>query len=153
LREVGPAQSQQWRPPAGRAAASTLRFREISSAFACLLFLVALCVAIGPALDWALNYERTTCLINSVSTANEVECEIPADEKLSASEPGLFVVPCVQISVAYTNASGSARVCDVAMPRRGVLLAEYSSGSSQRRYNPGDYAGEPLPGPDSRPSR
>lgn len=129
---------------------STLRFCAIGSSVACVLFITALCVAIGPAFDWALNYERTTCLINNVSTTSEVECEIPQGEKLDSNDQGLFVVPCVQINVAYTNASGSDRVCDIAMPRRAVLLAEYSAGSSQRLYNPGDYAGEPLPGPDGR---
>lgn len=130
--------------------AGTLRYCAISSSIACLLLLVALCVAIGPALDWAVNYEKTTCLINNVSTTAEVECEIPQDEKLNANDQGLFVVPCVQINVAYTNSSGRDRVCDIAMPRRAMLLAECSSGSSQRSYNLGDCVGEPLPGPDGR---
>ena len=130
--------------------ASILRAFVILSAMSCFAFLTAMCVAIGPAIDWARNYEEVNCTINNVQTTNEVECSFPNTERSDAQDNGLAVVPCVQVNVSYTNSSGSLRNCDVAMPRRAVLLAEYSAGSQQREYNSGDYVGPPVPGPDGK---
>jgi hypothetical protein len=130
--------------------ATTLRTFIILSAFSCIMFTIALCVAIGPALDWAHNYEEANCTVNNVETTGEVECAIPPGERANTQDKGLYVVPCVQVNVTYTNSSGSTRNCEVAMPRRGVLLAEYSAGSQQREYNSGDYIGPPIPGPNDK---
>lgn len=127
---------------------SALRLLVVLSTISCVMFMAALCVAIGPAIDWSKNYEETNCTVNSVQTSGEVECSIPVSERVNAQDNGLAVVPCVQVNVTYTNSSGVTRNSPVAMPRRGVLLAEYSSGSQQRVYHSSDYLGEPIPGPD-----
>ncbi|KAJ1629290.1 hypothetical protein T492DRAFT_1012089 [Pavlovales sp. CCMP2436] len=134
----------------GKLYSTVLRAFMMLSMLSYIVFIAALCVALGPALDWQRFYEETNCTVTSVQTTGEVECSVPTRERTSTADKGLFVVPCVQVNVSYTNSTGSERNCDIAMPCRSVLLAEYSGGSQQREYNSADYIGPPIPGPDGK---
>lgn len=113
------------------------------------VFITALSVAIGPGVDWHVNYVETTCHINSAEPVGLVECQVPPSEFRDQEDTGIRDnVPCVQVNVSYINGSGATRIAEIALPNRAVLLAEYSEGATQREYTSADYTGPAIPRPD-----
>lgn len=124
-----------------------LRILIFASAGTCVTFFLALAIAIGPGIDWGLNYEETVCTIDEVYTSGRVECELPGRERSGPNDDGLHEVPCVTVRVNYTNSTGSEFYIERALPNREVLGAEISNGGDRAQYTSSDYIGPPIPTP------
>mmetsp|Transcript_10206 Transcript_10206/g.26506 ORF Transcript_10206/g.26506 Transcript_10206/m.26506 type:complete len:272 (+) Transcript_10206:72-887(+) len=125
-----------------------LRVFMFGSCVTCMTFILAFAIAIGPGIDWGLNYEETVCTIDEVYTSGRVECELAGSERSGPNDDGLHEVPCVTVRVNYTNATGDQFFIERALPNREVLQAEISNGGDRAQYAASDYIGPPIEAPD-----